>query len=1104
MDPAQLTHIERLCEALYNGTSQEARAEAQEQLLTLQSSAEFIPQCQFILDNTTQPYAQLLASSSLESLITQFWNNFTSDQKLEIRNYILSFLNSNAHTLMDFVVGGLSKLACRITKLGWFDHTDHREIVKEVMVFLQGSVDQHIVGLRVLMNLVEEMNIPTSGRTMTHHRKTAVSFRDNALFPVFQLSITTLQHLQAGDFSMTDAQTKKMTTNALSVTTACLSFDFIGTNPEESPEDVGTVQVPSSWRSIVQDATHMQLLFEFYLNTVPPMSNLALESIVQLASVRRSLFAVEKERTDFLNHLMKHVHSIMLEKKGLEHVENYHEFCRLLGRLKASYQLSELVRTPGFSDWLGLAVDFTVKSLENWEMSMNSIHYLLALWARLVSALPYLKPEANDGQVFSQFLRQCVMQVVQAYIDIMLSSVDAVVESDGGIEDPLDDEGSLKEQMDRFPVLARLQFDTVAQYLVTQYEEIIGQYQSVLGSLQGRASDQVAAQISVMEGRLTWLTHMIAAIIGSPSHSDSRKAGDDQVWDGQMSRYVFQLVQLVDYRLENSQGQAKCDIKLESAILTFFTSFKKVYLMDNFTRDNMVPINIGSTLPGGSMAHPMLAAALSGLEPPPQENVTIYDTMGLGDVNAIMNIVVIKICNNIRYWHRANELLDATLQVFVDLIAGYSSSKALLNLETVNFMVHNHVGAHFPFLGYDSDNKYRISFYTALTRLVFTAAEDINNEFDDFLTPVLEIIEQLNQTEDLSEASVKVALVGLFRDLRGITQATTTKRTYNLLFDAVFPACFELLKRATEFNYNDPHVMTALLKFLMEFVYNKGVRVAFDQSSANGILLFRETSEVLCSYGSRVLSLPVEQDIYVEKYKGIRLLLNTLSFALSGNYVNFGVFALYGDKALQNSFDVSLQLCLNIPLEDVLAYVKLSKAYFQFLEILLKNHLDVLCGLDANIFIIVVRTIHEGLQSNETQICALCAASIDHIYTYIFLHQRRGKPTVQRIVEHLASDPAVGNELIATLFNSLLFSTHANHWAVTRPILSLLLANEEAFNCYQEQLVGAQPPENQSKLQQEFVKLTEEVQRSLETSNRDKFTQKLTLFRLSVRQFLSF
>ena len=170
--------------------------------------------------------------------------------------------------------------------------------------------------------------------------------------------------------------------------------------------------------------------------------------------------------------------------------------------------------------------------------------------------------------------------------------------------------------------------------------------------------------------------------------------------------------------------------------------------------------------------------------------------MGLGDVNAIMNIIVIKFCNNIRYWSRASELLDTTLQGFVDLITSYSSSKALLNLETVNFMVHNHIGDHFPFLGYDSDNKYRISFYTALTRLVFTAAEDINNEFDDFITPNLEIIEQLNQTQDLSDAGAKLALVGLFRDLRGVAQATSTKRTFNLFFDAIFPSCFALLKRA--------------------------------------------------------------------------------------------------------------------------------------------------------------------------------------------------------------------------------------------------------------------------------------------------------------------
>jgi exportin-7 len=147
-------------------------------------------------------------------------------------------------------------------------------------------------------------------------------------------------------------------------------------------------------------------------------------------------------------------------------------------------------------------------------------------------------------------------------------------------------------------------------------------------------------------------------------------------------------------------------------------------------------------------------------------------------------------------------------------------------------------------------------------------------------------------------------------------------------------------------------------------VFNKSQRIVFEQSSANGILLFRETSNILCIYGSRVLQIPVQRDIYVEKYKGIRLMLDVLCCALSGNYVNFGVFALYNDKALQNALDVSLQMCLQIPLNDIITYIKLSKAYYAFLEVLFRNHLDVLCGLDSPVFIQLVKTIHEGLQSN--------------------------------------------------------------------------------------------------------------------------------------------
>ena len=49
-------------------------------------------------------------------------------------------------------------------------------------------------------------------------------------------------------------------------------------------------------------------------------------------------------------------------------------------------------------------------------------------------------------------------RAMQTLHQTMLDSVDVVVQSDGMVDDPLDDEGSLKEAMDRFPVIARVSY----------------------------------------------------------------------------------------------------------------------------------------------------------------------------------------------------------------------------------------------------------------------------------------------------------------------------------------------------------------------------------------------------------------------------------------------------------------------------------------------------------------------------------------------------------------------------------------------------------------------------------------------------------------------
>ena len=110
-----------------------------------------------------------------------------------------------------------------------------------------------------------------------------------------------------------------------------------------------------------------------------------------------------------------------------------------------------------------------------------------------------------------------------------------------------------------------------------------------------------------------------------------------------------------------------------------------------------------------------------------------------------MRVIVEKLCNNVQYWSSSDVVLGESLDVFVDFVSSYSSGKTLLSLDTVHFMVYNHDGNNFPFLDYANNNKYRTTFYAALSRLVFTSSEDLDNCFDEFIRPNLEIVEELNQ-----------------------------------------------------------------------------------------------------------------------------------------------------------------------------------------------------------------------------------------------------------------------------------------------------------------------------------------------------------------------
>lgn len=52
-----------------------------------------------------------------------------------------------------------------------------------------------------------------------------------------------------------------------------------------------------------------------------------------------------------------------------------------------------------------------------------------------------------------------------------------------------------------------------------------------------------------------------------------------------------------------------------------------------------------------------------------------------------------------------------------------------------------------------------------------------------------------------------------------------------------------------------------------------------------------------------------------------------LKAALCGSYVNFGVFRLYGDEALDNALNIFVKLLLSIPQSDLLVSMVIYRYY---------------------------------------------------------------------------------------------------------------------------------------------------------------------------------
>uniref|UniRef100_A0A8C7V2V1 Exportin 7 n=1 Tax=Oncorhynchus mykiss TaxID=8022 RepID=A0A8C7V2V1_ONCMY len=645
---------------------------------------------------------------------------------------------------------------------------------------------------------------------------------------------------------------------------------------------------------------------------------------------------------------------------------------------------------------------FILCVFQHWEFAPNSVHYLLSLWQRLAASVPYVK--ATEPHLLETY----TPEVTKAYITSRLESVCIILRD--GLEDPLDDAGLVQQQLDQLSTIGRCEYEKTCALLVQLFDQSAQTYQELLQSTNSSTID-----ITVQEGRLTWLVYIIGAVIGGRVSFASTDEQD--AMDGELVCRVLQLMNLTDSRLAQAGNE-----RLELAMLSFFEQFRKIYIGDQVQKSSKLYRRLSEVL-------------------------------GLNDETMVLSVFIGKIITNLKYWGQCEPITSKTLQLLNDLSIGYPlpSVRKLVKLSAVQFMLNNHTSEHFSFLGVNnqsnlSDMRCRTTFYTALGRLLMVDLGEDEDQFEQFMLPLtaaFEAVAQMFSTNTFNEQEAKRTLVGLVRDLRGIAFAFNAKTSFMMLFDWIYPAYMPILQRAIELWYHVPACTTPVLKLMAELVHNRSQRLQFDVSSPNGILLFRETSKMITTYG-----------------KTFKCLID---------------------------------------------YPKLSQSFYSLLEVLTQDHMNFIASLEPHVVMYILSSISEGLTALDTMVCTGCCSSLDHIVTYLFKQLSRStkkRPaamaTDDRFLHIMQQHPEMIQQMLSTVLNIIIFEDCRNQWSMSRPLLGLILLNEKYFADLRNSIVNSQPPEKQQAMHLCFENLMEGIERNLLTKNRDRFTQNLSVFRREV------
>lgn len=304
---------------------------------------------------------------------------------------------------------------------------------------------------------------------------------------------------------------------------------------------------------------------------------------------------------------------------------------------------------------------------------------------------------------------------------------------------------------------------------------------------------------------------------------------------------------------------------------------------------------------------------------------------------------------------------------------------------------------------------------------------------------------------------MRLKVLRLFHIIRGLFRGCLTHKQFSVLFDWFYPEYFGVVQQCLSAYLQPPcddDVVVLILKFLQELVDNSSNRLRFDTWSINGLIVYKESAELMITFLNHFGCLNSTQkavlhgDEYKERLRFLKVSMTILHKCIIGNYINFAICEYYNDNSFATLSQYVMQSILNQDLTQIRAYKKLNMTVYNLTEEFFKKHLElVFLRFNQGLLVqlidnVIIPGIHD--EAFEIKSCALLTVDFfnEFIFTNLKKPSKKQPDMAQNVQNFYSQQSGLFEKFLRNLAYTLLFEDHKNIWIFQKCIHSTIVMCE--------------------------------------------------------------